>query len=210
MGGMGGGGGAAGQVGGQGGSSGAADGGRESGAAGAKIDAGAAGAGGSGSQPVPTMTCGGKVPPKNQFPLGCSFAWGIDSPQSGDFSSYGYVQLMSTWVGGEVKADGSITSCGACSWLGKLASTKIVPAFYAYFIGFLAHANGIVDGNQTGTKKLTTDGAALIKANRAKIVSMYAWYATEVYKVWPTKPLIWLLEGDYVQFQDKGNRAPSR
>ena len=86
--------------------------------------------------------------------------------------------------------------------------TNLIPAYYAYIIGFLGHANGIVDGNQSGSKKLTTDGAALVKANRKAIVDAYAWYAKQTAAAWPTKPLVWLLEGDFVQLADSGQSSP--
>jgi hypothetical protein len=108
-----------------------------------------------------------------------------------------------------VKADGSITSCSGCNWLtNQVSKTNLIPAFYAYFIGFYGHANGLPDGNQTNGQSLTTGGAALIKANRAKIVQMYAWYAQQVAKVWPSKPLVWLLEGDYVQYSGTSQSSP--
>jgi hypothetical protein len=37
---------------------------------------------------------------------------------------------------------------------------------------------------------------------------MYAWYAQQVFKVWPTKPLVWLLEGDYVQYAGTSQSSP--
>lgn len=153
-----------------------------------------------------TGACGPTTP--NTHPFGCKFAWGIASP-SGSLTNYSYLQFMSTWVGSEVKADGSISSCSACTWLtNQVSKTNIIPGFYAYFIGFYGHANGLPDGNQTSGQSLTTGGAALIKANRAKIVQMYAWYAQQVVKVWPTKPLIWLLEGDYVQYAGTSQSSP--
>jgi hypothetical protein len=117
--------------------------------------------------------------------------------------------MVTKWVGQEVKADGSISACNACSWLtSSVAPTQLIPVFYAYFIGFYGHANGLVDGNQSGSRKLTVEGAALIKANRSKIVEMHAWYAQQVKKVWPTKPLVWLLDGDYIQYTDAKQGSP--
>ncbi|MGC4094252.1 MAG: hypothetical protein QM756_41355 [Polyangiaceae bacterium] len=145
---------------------------------------------------------------RNAHPFGCNFAWGIAAP-SGSLTSYTYLQFMSQWVGSEVKADGSLSSCSGCSWLtNQVSKTNLIPAFYAYFIGFYGHANGLPDGNQTSGQSLVTGGAALIKANRAKVVQMYAWYAQQVYKVWPTKPLVWLLEGDYVQYSGSSQSSP--
>ena len=151
-------------------------------------------------------TCGSTT--LNQHPFGCKFAWGMADP-GGSLANYSYIQFMSYWVDSSISAAGTYTTCNACNWLkNQVASTNIIPAYYAYIIGFLAHANGIVDGNQTGAKKLTTDGAALVKANRAAIVNAYAWYAQQTAKVWPTKPLVWLLEGDFVQLVGSSQSSP--
>ena len=166
---------------------------------------GAGGMGGSGTAGS-TGACGSATP--NLHPFGCKFAWGIADP-GGSLASYSYVQFVSYWVDSSISAAGTYTTCNGCNWLtGNVAGTNLIPAYYAYIIGFLAHANGIVDGNQTGTKKLTTDGAALVKANYAAIVAAYAWYAKKTAAAWPTKPLVWLLEGDFVQLSDSGQSSP--
>jgi len=154
-----------------------------------------------------TGNCGSPTP--NLTPFGCKFAWGAADP-GGSLANYNsYLQFVSYWVDSSISAAGTYTNCSACNWLkSKVTGTDIIPAYYAYIIGFLGHANGIVDGNQTGTKKLTTDGAALVKANRAAIVAAYAWYAKETYKVWPTKPLVWLMEGDFVQLVAGSQSSP--
>ena len=144
----------------------------------------------------------------NQHPFGCKFAWGIADP-GGSLAGYSYLQFSSFWADSSISAAGTYTGCGGCNWLkNRVASTSLVPAYYAYIIGFFAHANGIVDGNQTGSKKLTTDGAAFIKAHRAAIIDAYAWYAKQTHDAWPTKPLVWLLEGDFVQFTTSGQSSP--
>jgi hypothetical protein len=151
-------------------------------------------------------SCSGS--PRNQYPFGCKFAWGIGSP-SGSLGSYSYLQFVSNWVESSISAAGSLSTCSGCSWLtSKVAGTNFIPVYYAYIIGFYGHANGIVDGNQTGNKKLTTDGAAFIKANYNTIVNAYAWYAKQTAAAWPSKPLVWLLEGDFVQFSDKAQSSP--
>ncbi|MDP9149904.1 MAG: hypothetical protein M3O36_08210, partial [Myxococcota bacterium] len=140
-------------------------------------------------------------------PFGCKFGWGRDS--NGSPAAYGYLQFLSTWIGSEVRADGSITTCNACGWLSRLAGTNIVPVFYAYFIGFLGHANGLADGNQTpNAANLTNGGGALVKANRSKIVQMYGWYAQQMAKALPNRPSVWLLEGDYVQYAASTQSSP--
>jgi hypothetical protein len=146
-------------------------------------------------------------------PFGCQFAWGEPSP-SGSLASYGWLQFVTTWVGSEVQSDGSIGSCSACSWLtGQVAGTNLIPAYYAYFIGFYGHANGLPDQNQQPNgPNLATGGGALIlgTANSGcpsgqicssnKIVQMYGWYAAQSHAAWPTKPLVWLIEGDFIQY----------
>ena len=152
-------------------------------------------------------------------PFSCKFAWGEPSP-GGALSSYDSLQFLTTWLGSEIKADGSVTSCGPCGWLGQVASTSLVPAFYAYIIGFYGHANGLPDGNQSAGPNLTTGAGALIlgAANAAcpageicasnKIVEAYAWYAQQAQKVWPTRPSVWLLEGDFVQYASTSQTRP--
>jgi hypothetical protein len=139
----------------------------------------------------------------NLHPFGCQFAWGIADP-GGSYANYGYVNFMSYWVDSSISASGTYTTCYGCSWLQNLAGTNIAPVYVAYIIGFLGHANGVVDGNQDGTKKLTTDGAQLIRDHRQAIVDAYAWYATQTHAAWPDKPLVWMLEGDFVQYTDSG------
>jgi hypothetical protein len=185
---------------GEGGSGGAATGGTTGSGGAATGGSSALGGGDSGS-----ASCGST---SNQYPFGCHFAWGTNA--GGAVSQYTYLQFVSNWVGSEVAADGSISSCDACDWLtGRVAKTNLVPVYYAYFIGFYGHANGLADGNQNpGGANLTTGGAALIKANRAKVIAMYAWYAAETYKVWASKPLVWLLEGDFVQYAGSSQTGP--
>jgi hypothetical protein len=89
-----------------------------------------------------------------------------------------------------------------------VAPTNLIPVFYAYMIGFYGHKNNLPDGNTGGPPNLTTNGAALIKANRAKIVQMYAGYAQRVAAVWPTRPLVWMLEGDFMQYADTAQTSP--
>jgi hypothetical protein len=179
------------------GAGGAGVGGR-TGAAGRTGGGGLTGAGGT-AITVPT-TCGSATP--NLNPFGCSLAWGTNNP-GGSLSNYTYLQFMSFWVGSEARADGTLSSCSACSWLtGQVARVgNIVPVFYAYIIGFYGHANGLPDGNVAPNgPNLTTGGANLIRNNRAKIIQMYGSYAQQVHTAWPTKPLVWLLEGDFIQY----------
>jgi hypothetical protein len=162
-----------------------------------------AGTGGMGN---PSGDCGqGDL---GQGPFGCGFAWGTNDP-GGSLTEYSYLQFMSKWVGYEVTADGTLPRCDGCGWLSQqVANTSLVPVYYAYFIGYYGHANGLPDGNEMPNgPNLTTGGAALIRAHRAAIIEMYAYYARETYKVWK-KPLLWLLEGDQVQYTRESQSQP--
>jgi hypothetical protein len=83
-------------------------------------------------------------------------------------------------------------------------------AFYAYFIGFQAcRQGGFCDCNtDTDGHTLCTDGAQWIRTNRAVLINMYAQYAKRVYSVSPNKPVIWWLEGDYVQYSYPAQSNP--
>jgi hypothetical protein len=134
-------------------------------------------------------------------PFGCGFAWGTND-SGGALDSYGYLQFMSKWVGYEVQADGTLPSCDGCTWLSQqVAPTELVPVYYAYFIGYFGHANGYADGNENPNgPNLTTDAAQLIRDHRQALIDMYSWYAKKSYEVWKTRPIVWLLEGDFVQY----------
>ena len=76
-------------------------------------------------------------------------------------------------------------------------------------IGYYGHMNGLPDQNLNPSgPNLATGGAALIKANRAKIIDMYARYAKDTYAVWKTKPLVWFLEGDFIQYTESSQGSP--
>jgi hypothetical protein len=169
-----------------------------SGAAGTTGAAGTSGAAGTTGAAGGTGNCGSST--ENENPFGCKFAWGTNNP-GGSLSGYSYLQFMSNWVGSEIQANGSITSCSGCTWLtSNVASTSLIPVYYAYFIGFLGHYNGFPDGNNTGGASLTTGGAYVIRKYRSQIIAAYAYYAKQTHAAWPTKPLVWLLEGDFVQY----------
>ncbi len=175
----------------------------------------ATGYGGAGGSPATGGSSGSAGAAGHGDPFGCKFGWGEPSP-----ASYSWLQWATNWMGQSIKADGSVSSCETCSWLQQLASTNLVPSYYAYIIGFYGHVNGLPDGNQSGGPNLTTGAGALIlgTANSAcpsgqicdqnKIVQAYAYYAKQSHAVWPTKPLIWLLEGDYVQYASSSQTQP--
>ena len=76
-------------------------------------------------------------------------------------------------------------------------------------IGYYGHMNGLPDQNTNPNgANLATGGAALIKANRAKIINMYSNYARDTYAVWKTKPLVWFLEGDFIQYTETSQGSP--
>ena len=153
--------------------------------------------------------CGPTAP--NLNPFGCSFAWGLDSPTSADSS---FLQFGTTWIESGIKADGTFTTCSGCTWIkNSIASTNLIPVYYAYIIGFLGHANGYVDGNQCPSSNpncpnLTNNGATLIRNNRSAIIKAYGDYAQQSHAVWPTKPLVWLLEGDFIQYAGSSQTDP--
>lgn len=199
---------------GAGGAGGAAAGSGASGASGMAADAGAggapssagSGAGGAGTAGAsPSCATAGR----NGAPFGCAFAWGTNDP-GGLLASFAYLDFMSKWVGYEVEASGELARCDGCSWLsGPVASTNLIPVYYAYFIGYFGHANGYEDGNVDPTgPNLTTGGAELIREHRDAIIDMYAWYAQESQRVWSDKPLVWLLEGDFVQYAGESQNQP--
>lgn len=167
---------------------------------------GTGGAAGGGS----TGACGGI----NQNPFGCKFAWGL-ADYGGSNAAYTYLQFMTTWIESGIKADGTFTSCGGCNWIKNSIApvSNLIPVYYAYIIGFLGHANGYVDGNQCPSSNpncpnLTTDGATLVRSMRSQIVQAYATYAKQSHDAWPTKPLVWLLEGDFVQYAGSSQKNP--
>jgi len=167
---------------------------------------GSAGSGSGGSGGGSTGVCGPTT--HAMYPFGCKFAWGVANP-GGSLAGFSYVQFVSTWIESNISASGTMSNCSGCNWLkNSVASTNLIPVYYAYIIGYLGHANGIVDGNQSGSKKLSTDGAAFVKANYNAIINAYVWYAQKTAAAWPTKPLVWLLEGDFVQFADSGQSSP--
>jgi hypothetical protein len=183
------------------------------GSAGATGSAGTTGAGGS-AAPACNVAVGARCSgagPLNSTPFGCKFAWGRQNPSgTGSLSAYNYLQSVAYWVESGIKSDGTYTSCGGCSWLSsRVAGSNLIPVYYAYMIGYYGHMNGLPDQNtDPNGPNLATGGAALIKANRAKILTMYSNYARDTYAVWKTKPLVWFLEGDFIQYADTAQTSP--
>jgi hypothetical protein len=182
-------------------------GGSFAGASGAKSAAGAGPSAGGTSGGNPGGSC--PLVKVNKYPFGCKLAWGTNDP-GGSLASYSDLQFMSKWVPADVRQDGTIPSCDGCNWISsQVASTNLIPVYYAYFIGFFGHANGLPDQNvNPNGPNLASDGANLIRNNRSIIVDMYASYAKSTYQVWKSKPLVWLLEGDFIQYGDTGQKNP--
>jgi hypothetical protein len=127
---------------------------------------------------------------------------------------------MTSWAGYEVQADGTLKGFDNSGFLKSLTGTNIVPAYYAYIIGYYGHANNLPDGNlaAAGQANLTTGTSYLLLSDptganapcnstttfcaQNQIIQAYASYAKETYAAWPTKPLLWLIEGDFIQYTD--------
>jgi hypothetical protein len=156
--------------------------------------------------------CDSKPVALNPNPFGCKFAWGALVNDS--LASHDYLQFATYWIENGMKADGTFGSCSGCNWVkSNFASSDAIPVYYAYIIGFLGHAAGLEDGNtcpanQPNCPNLTNQGADLVRSRRAAIVQAYASYAKQTHDVWPTKPLLWLLEGDMVQYSGESQAAP--
>jgi hypothetical protein len=163
----------------------------------------AAGAGGSiaGRDAPSSGNCGASMPAAASRSFNCKFAFGTNDP-GGPLTSISDLGFVSKWVGYEVKASGELPNCDGCSWLTmNVAPTPLIPVYYAYFIGFFGKANGLPDGNENPNGPNLTNGAAqLIRDHRQNLIDMYASYAKQSAAVWKNKPLIWLLEGDFVQY----------
>ncbi len=73
--------------------------------------------------------------------------------------------------------------------------------FYTYFIGFQAcKQGGYCDCNTSAAPNLCSNGAQWIRNNSAILINAYGQYAKAVYAASPNKPVIWWLEGDFVQY----------
>jgi hypothetical protein len=156
--------------------------------------------------PAAPSQCGDTT--RKLTPFGCTFAWGTNDPVSA-LPNAAQLGFVSKWVGYETDKGGTLARCDGCSWLTtQFASGSSIPVYYAYFIGFLGSANGFADQNvNPNGPNLATDGAQLIRDQRAQIIEMYASYAKQSARVWPDKPLVWLLEGDFVQYTYKEQKG---
>jgi len=179
--------------------------------AGASGSAGVSGntAGQAGAPATAATSCGGASNTAAAQPFGCKFAWGTNDP-GGSLAAFAGLSFMSKWVGYEIDMSGNLPRCDGCSWLKEqVGSTQLVPVYYAYFVGYFGKANGLPDGNENPNgPNLTTDAAKLIRAQKPKLISLYRDYAKQTAQAWPDKPIVWLLEGDFVQYTSDTQKEP--
>jgi hypothetical protein len=131
----------------------------------------------------------------NGTPFGCELAWGANG-NTGNRSSY--LDYITSWVGYETNG-GLNGTCDGCNFAKGFSGA--LPVYYAYFIGYQAAAAGFGDCNTDGDgQNLCTRGAQWVKSNRDRVVQMYANYARLTYQAVPSKAVMWLLEGDFIQY----------
>jgi len=167
--------------------------------------AGSTGAGGSSSavDAAAPFACNMPVQATGN-PFGCSFAWGINDTSKAPPS---FVNFVSVWIGSEPQG-GLGGACNGCQSIKRTGATNAIPVYYAYIIAFQGHSAGLGDCNLDSSGNLCTDGAQLIRDKRSTILSIYANYAKMTHQVWPTKPLLWLLEPDFIQYTGKSQKNP--
>lgn len=136
----------------------------------------------------------------NPTPFGCKLAWGANGNDGGRDA---YLDFITTWVGYEW-TQGREQECDGCRLAAELAGKTAVAVYYAYFIG-----STLPDCNvEPNGKNLCTDGARYIRDNRARIVDVYGRYAKKTYDASPNKRVVWLLEGDFMQYTEDTQSAP--
>lgn len=145
-------------------------------------------------------------------PFGCKFAFG--SYQNDQLNS---LDFIGTWVGDERNgglnswsASGSNNSCGDCELVRSVAGRegKFV-VFYTYFIGFQAcRQGGFCDCNTQDPPNLCTHASQWIRNNRSQLIRAYGEYARVVHQHSPNKPVIWWLEGDFIQYTYEEQNSP--
>jgi hypothetical protein len=135
-------------------------------------------------------------------PFGCDFAWGVND----EGSVPDYVDFISKWVGYENDIP---SACDGCSWLSGLASRNVVPMYIAYFIAYRAKLEGYDDCNlDFDGQNLCTHGAQFIKENRGEIIDIYESYARRSYQATSSKPVVWLIEPDFIQYTGSEQNSP--
>jgi hypothetical protein len=130
-------------------------------------------------------------------PFGCELAWGANGNENNRAS---YLQFITTWVGYEQNG-GLNGDCDGCGLVGSLASGDAIPVYYAYHIGYMTSEDGYGDCNTDfDNQNLCTHGAQWIRENRDRLFDAYGNYAEMTYQANAQKPVVWLLEGDFIQY----------
>jgi hypothetical protein len=164
---------------------------------------GGSSSGGSGGGTV--SACGGKSVTVNPNPFGCELAWGANGNASNRST---YLDFITTWVGYETNG-GLGGACDGCGLARTLQSANARTVYYAYFIGYQAAAAGYGDCNtDSDGQNLCSHGASWIKSNRQRIIDMYANYARLTNTASPNKGVVWLLEGDFIQYTYADQTSP--
>lgn len=136
-------------------------------------------------------------------PFGCEFGWGAND--NGSFPNY--VDFVSKWVGYEQNID---SQCDGCGWLNTVVSNGSVPLYIAYFIAYRANIDaGYGDCNTDNDgQNLCTGGAQWIRDNRQRIIDIYGSYAARSYQSYSSGPVIWVVEPDFVQYEESTQSNP--
>jgi len=169
-------------------------GGAGAGGVGGASAAGSSGKGGSGGSAGGSSLCGSSSAPPD--PFACAFAWGANP--NGQIPSY--LDFATKWVGYEPNLD---SACDGCSWLSQnFSGTSAVPVYIAYFIAYRANIEGGLGDCNTDFDghNLCNDGAQWIRANRARILAIYQSYAERSRAAYPSKPVIWIIDPDFIQY----------
>lgn len=135
-------------------------------------------------------------------PFQCEFGWGAHD----EGSPPSYVDFTSKWVGYEQNID---SQCDGCGWLSSVGNANRIPLYMAYFIAYRANIEaGYGDCNTDfDGQNLCSHGAAFIKANRERLVSIYQSYARRSYQAYSNGPVIWVVEPDMIQYVTSGTQT---
>jgi hypothetical protein len=137
-------------------------------------------------------------------PFGCTFAWGANP--NNQIPSY--LAFASKWVGYETNLE---TTCDGCSWLRQnFAGSSTVPVYIAYFIAYRANLEGDLGDCNTDFdgQNLCNGGAQWIRSNRARIISIYQSYAERSREAFPDRPVVWLIDPDFIQYTYDEQSSP--
>gem|GEM_PF-1550973 len=160
----------------------------------------------------------------------CTFNFGVDwgqhiskncsyyRPNCGDVSELQMpkdINFIANFVGWTQNGSTKVTPAPKGDKEGQmLADAKtlgVTPVWYTYIIAEGAKlASNLTDCNMSGgSGTLCTGGAAYIKANRATILNQYKTYAAFAASNWgTTKPMIWALEPDFIQYTEGTQGSP--